>query len=196
MSSKTLIHHSLLTSGNTERLYPGLNLTSHTEEDAVRLLVARHIASFGPVSLKDIVWWSGLGISKVRNGLSAIESELVSVDVEAVGDNLWLFRSDLRHIESLVEYEAEKPWAALLAYEDSSLKGYFDTRSRYVDEQNYDRLFNQIGEVRAGFLSMASLAGFGILISGIITSILSFSGHLHWQKSMPSGNLLRLQRRK
>jgi len=50
-------------------------------------------------------------------------------------------------------------WVTLLAYEDPSLKGYYESRFRYVDKAFYSLLFNQIGEVRAGILHNGKAIG-------------------------------------
>ena len=43
-------------------------------------------------------------------------------------------------------------WVTLLAYEHPSWKGYYESRSRDVNKEYYNLLFNQIGEVRASII--------------------------------------------
>jgi hypothetical protein len=43
-------------------------------------------------------------------------------------------------------------WLTLLAYEDPSLKGYYESRFLYVDQKHYRLLFNKIGESRASII--------------------------------------------
>jgi hypothetical protein len=50
-------------------------------------------------------------------------------------------------------------WVSLLAFEDPSLKGYYESRKRYVDDSKYNLLFNQIGEVRAGIMHRGKAVG-------------------------------------
>ena len=50
-------------------------------------------------------------------------------------------------------------WISLLAFEDPSLKGYYESRFRYVDKMNINKLFNQIGEVRASIIHNGNAIG-------------------------------------
>lgn len=50
-------------------------------------------------------------------------------------------------------------WISLMAYEDPSLKGFYESRFLYVDMQHYNRLFNTIGEVRASIFSNGKAIG-------------------------------------
>ena len=47
----------------------------------------------------------------------------------------------------------------LLAYEDPSLKGYYESRERYVSDKFYKQLFNSIGESRASIVRNGEVIG-------------------------------------
>ena len=50
-------------------------------------------------------------------------------------------------------------WATFLAYEDPCLKGYFETRARYVSDSLKGALFNSIGEARASVVVSGQVVG-------------------------------------
>lgn len=141
--------------GHTRTEYPGLDLESYNEDSAQTELVLRHIKQFGPVSLKDISWWSGLKVSKIRSIISS-HSHLLAL-VQLNGIKCYFFEEE---ILNLLNGEYEKGNSLyLLAYEDSSLKGYYETRFRYVDSKNYEKLFNSIGEARASIVLDGQVIG-------------------------------------
>jgi len=134
--------------GSTASLYPRLTLNAYTREQAVRELVARHVRAFEPVSEQDIAWWSGISVKEVRAALQRLAPRLLRVGLEGVADNLLMTQDGFHEYVRLRQQTDTLPWCAFLAYEDPTLKGYFDTRTRYVDQADYGKLFNQIGEVR------------------------------------------------
>lgn len=84
---------------------------------------------------------------EITPALAALRSELTDVQFTGQPVPLLLLAEHeprLRTAEPLPSNHV-----ALLAYEDPSLKGYFTTRHRYVDDQYRSVLFNTIGEARA-----------------------------------------------
>lgn len=169
--------------GSTNLLYPTLGLARSSRIDAVRELVARHIRAFGPVSIKDIVWWSGVRTTEVREALAYLEPNLVTVDLEGVGESLLMDKSSLVEYIKFQKKANTDSWCAFLAYEDPTLKGYFSTRHRYVDASDYELLFNQIGEVRPS-----------VVIDGKVVGIWAWKCiekrvEVHWFKPLSKAHL-------
>lgn len=150
--------------GSTRRIYPKLSFDLISRKQAVRELVSRHIKAFGPVSEKDIAWWSGIRVTEVRTALIDLSPTLVRVDLEGVSNDLLMELADYNQWTLFQRKSNGSMWCAFLAYEDPTLKGYFETRSRYVDAEHYNKLFNQIGEVRPS-----------IIINGRVVGIWSWS---------------------
>ncbi len=131
----------------TQVAQPALQLNHITADDAARVLLRRYLASFGPASIDDFQWWSGLPRSEITPALAALRPELIDVQLDAHPEPLLL---PVEHEPHLLAAQPLPPHHVdVLAYEDPSLKGYFTTRHRYVDDQHRSTLFNTIGEVRA-----------------------------------------------
>jgi hypothetical protein len=134
----------------TKIKYPKLNLNSLSELNAQIMLISLHIKQYGPVTMKDILWWSGLNTSIVKDVLEKLSAEIVQVKISGSESVYYMNKYDY---ENYMDFDGvENGWLSLLAYEDSSLKGYYESRYRYVEHKNYNSLFNQIGEVRASVL--------------------------------------------
>jgi hypothetical protein len=55
-------------------------------EEARTALAARYVASHGPVTIRDFVWWSGLTTAQARAALDAVSPALA---VERIGEGRW-----------------------------------------------------------------------------------------------------------
>jgi len=146
----------------TARAYPGLKLDEIGQIEAERELLWHHIRQYGPVSVNDMTWWSGLSVGRIVRAVHSMGDLVRKVAVDGLPEDLYMATPDLEQLSSYRLPDSD--WVALLAYEDSALKGYNQTRSRYVDGKHYDRLFNSIGEVRAS-----------IVLNGLAVGVWSYS---------------------
>ncbi|MDP2313810.1 MAG: winged helix DNA-binding domain-containing protein [Pseudomonadota bacterium] len=130
---------------STSVAYPSLRLNELDEVEARRKLVSAYIDRFGPVTERDIVWWSGLRVVDVRTAIRDLADELAVVSVTGLHDSCYM------SLRSLARLDTFKPparqWVRFLAYEDPSLKGYFESRARYLSPDHVALAFNSIGEV-------------------------------------------------
>ena len=107
------------------------------ETEAIARLVRRWLERFGPGTLRDITWWSGLKVTAVREALEALGAVTVGLDGSEPG---FLLPVDL---EESVE---PAPWVALLPGLDPSPMGWKD-RHWYLDEVASHRTFDRNGNV-------------------------------------------------
>lgn len=142
--------------GNTSTVYPDLKLNEISVDEAQKQLVYHHISRFGPVTEKDISWWSGLSIGAVRKAIQSFADDLIIVELDQSESKHYMMKDDL---DRLSEFRSPKSWVSLLAYEDPTLKGYFESRFMYVHPSHYDLLFNKIGESRASIIVNGRVVG-------------------------------------
>lgn len=141
----------------TEKYYVNLELNNLTSEEAQKLLVYYYIKRFGPATVKDFAWWSGLSAKTMTEYITENENLFSSVYFEDCDMEFFVLTEEY---DNLTGYRCvDFDWVTLLAYEDPSLKGYYESRFRYVDKAFYSLLFNQIGEVRAGILHNGKAIG-------------------------------------
>lgn len=137
--------------------FPHLDLNSVDIDTAKERLVHAHVCSYGPVTVKDSAWWSGLSPRRVSLILSSLREFIVPVQVEGFREEFFISKENLEGIgESIVVAE---PWAEFLAHEDPSLKGYYESRRRYVSDRFTMKLFNPIGEARASIVCSGEVVG-------------------------------------
>ena len=139
----------------TKEKYPELKLDNISPQMAQRELFLRHIKHYGPVTLEDMRWWSGLPLSAVKDSITYFSSEIVTIKVEGWNSDFFLHEEDLTN----PLLRRSQDFLTLLAYEDPTLKGYYESRQRYIDPQNYQKLFNTIGEARASIMKNGEVIG-------------------------------------
>jgi hypothetical protein len=136
-------------------VYPSLDLHALDRAEATAALFAAYFRRYGPASIADAAWWSGAGEARVRQFIADHARDLVEVRIEGIPAACYLFVEDR---DALVDCRAE-PHVEFLAYEDNLLKGYKESRARFVAAVDYAKVFNLIGEARATILADGRIAG-------------------------------------
>jgi Winged helix DNA-binding domain len=103
-------------------------------DDGYAELVRRWLATFGPGTETDLVWWLGGTKSAVRRALAAVEAVEVGLDGGATG---WVRPDDVD------EALAVEPWAALLPVLDPTVMGWKE-RAFYLGD-HASHLFDSNG---------------------------------------------------
>ena len=141
----------------TKQFYSDIDLKQYDIRKAQELLVLEYIKKFGPATIKDLSWWRGLSLKVVREIIERNKCSITRFKVNGFETEFYILAEEVQKLEEYKLYDSE--WVTLLAYEDPSLKGYYESRYRYVDKRYYNLLFNQIGEVRASILCNGKAIG-------------------------------------
>lgn len=143
--------------GFTKTFYPNLDLFSFSIEESQKRLIYHHIECYGPVTEKDIIWWSGLSQKVIRESMESFSDELISIKIYELDYIFYMTKKDYKKFINFPEVDSN--WFSLLAHEDPSLKAYYESRYRYVNSKNYEKLFNSIGEARASIMLNGEVIG-------------------------------------
>ncbi|MGW0434204.1 DNA glycosylase AlkZ-like family protein [Micromonospora sp. NPDC003197] len=130
----------------TTHAHPDLDLTIDRRQ-ATAQLVDTYFDRYGPASLRDAMWWSGLSCTAILAALADIGKPLVAVNAPWSTSTLYIYRDRLEQFHR--DQQRDEPLTGLnfLAHEDVACKAYFDSRRRYLGDLDERRAFNQIGEV-------------------------------------------------
>ena len=74
---------------------PEVMLDSCSPAEATRLLIERYLARYGPVTLHDVAWWTGLGLGRCRAALDELGDRLALVRVLGWEGEHFVLRADL-----------------------------------------------------------------------------------------------------
>ncbi len=116
-----------------------------TDQAAARAqLVAWYLAAYGPATLADIAWWTGLSQAQVRQALGRAAQPWAYTSFEALGHPAYILSADLERLRSW-----EPPRDArvtLLPSFDPYIMAYID-RERYINQAHYDRVFKGVAGI-------------------------------------------------
>jgi len=129
----------------TSVLYPDLDMAL-SRGSATRQLVREYFDRYGPASLRDAMWWSGLSRSAIVTAMNESENDVIVVHGSWCDAPMYMYRD---RFEEFQRARAAEHWSGVnfLAHEDVALKAYFESRRRYLGQLPPRRAFNQIGEV-------------------------------------------------
>jgi hypothetical protein len=136
--------------------YPDINLDLYGEEDAQERIITSYIEAFGPVTERDIVWWTGFSKSQVKKTLIKRETELAKIEIAGLGSQYYLFASQLESLES-TRISRQKP-VNLLPNLDPYLMGYKD-RERHLDPEVFNFIYDRSGNATSAILCGGKIIG-------------------------------------
>lgn len=143
--------------GLTAKLYPGLDMSMDSSKAAGEL-IREYFDRYGPASVRDAMWWSGLPRSAIATAMNESTRRFVAVHAPWCQSPLYMY--DDRHDE-FQHAVSQSPSSTLnfLAHEDVALKSYFESRVRYLGQLPPRRAFNQIGEALPTIMHRGQVIG-------------------------------------
>ncbi len=134
-----------------EHVLPGVDIHRWEESAAITDLVSRYIRGYGPVTLNDISWWTGLTKARCRQALDSLEDSLLDVHVDGWPGPLYLHRD-------AGDVCAEAVSANVLPLLDPYVQGYRD-RLRLLPEELHDYVWDWGGNATPAILYGGQIIG-------------------------------------
>jgi hypothetical protein len=135
---------------------PDVQLDRCDAAEATTQLVERYIARYGPVTLKDIAWWTGLGVGRCRTALAELDDRVVRVRVHGWDGNHVIVRADLDRM--LHAAAPPRTQLSLLASLDPYTMGCHQ-RAWMVDAERRHLAYDRAGNATSVVLIDGRVAG-------------------------------------
>ncbi len=139
-----------------EKALPEIRLNSMSEEDADVVVVRYYLRGFGPVTRKDVSWWTGIGPKRTQRALEELGDEIVEVSLEGTDEVLLMHAADVDEIESAAFLES--PHVELLPSLDPFVMG-FARREWYVPAEYREYVFDRAGNAAPVILAEGRVIG-------------------------------------
>jgi hypothetical protein len=121
---------------------PQVELDGYEPAQAAALLIERYIDRYGPVTVDDIAWWTGLGIRRCRGALDELGTQITPIHVPEWDGEHWLLRADLDRIMHAIR--PKRTQISLLAALDPYTMG-FRRRARLLNPDRRDFVYDRSG---------------------------------------------------
>jgi len=126
--------------------FTNIDLNIVNEKQAIAILVEKYLKAYGPASENDISWWTGLTKTEIREALHYIESGINKIKISSIKGTFLIFNSDIQKLYDInnIDY----PSLSLLPELDPYPMGY-KNRDRYINANNYNKIFDRSGNITA-----------------------------------------------
>jgi hypothetical protein len=148
---------------DTEQTYADLkrwvpSMTETEKSQAQKILMTGYLLVYGPATVQDYAYWTGMKISAAREVLKGMEPGLTVVEASGQKGKLYVLRDalpDLDKIEAI-------PLVRLLPKFDALIMGHKD-KTRFMDEAARKRVFLPAAEVAATVLVDGRVEGVWVM---------------------------------
>jgi hypothetical protein len=138
-----------------DRWLPDVDYGSATEEEAKADLATMYLRSYGPASVSDFAYWTGMRVREANPIFDGISGSLADVTVSGQKRKLLLLEEDT---QSLLDTENEPNIARLLPKFDALIMGHRD-KTRFIDTSTRSSIFRPTAEVAATILMNGTIDG-------------------------------------
>lgn len=140
----------------TDRWLPGVKLNRYNEHEALAGVFLRYLAGYGPATLQDFTYWTGLDAEAGHIARTAAGEAVSQVRIEGEHTPYLMRRQDLAE---LVATDPATPLPVrLLPRFDVLLLGY-RAKQRFLAAEHAGQVFAAAGDVRATILFNGRVAG-------------------------------------
>lgn len=139
----------IVTDGGATRFALHKCPTEMPKDEAIAELMRRYFSAFGPATLTDFRYWTGLFAADINRAFKIVEPELERFEVEGMTGKRFMYGGMTT---------GKIPKVALLAKFDPLTLGHFD-KTLFLPLKDRDRVFRKAGQVEAGILVDGKFAG-------------------------------------
>jgi hypothetical protein len=135
---------------------PDIDLDGIGEASARKELLRRYLRAYGPASVQDFAYWSGLKAGETRKVFEALRRELTEVSIRGQKGSYWLLSDDLDAIRGA---QARRiPTVRFLPEFDPLIMGH-KVKDRILDPGQRKKVFLRLADVAPTMLVAGRVAG-------------------------------------
>jgi hypothetical protein len=140
----------------TDLWLPNVNLNEIGEKQAKEKLLLRYLQGYGPASLQDFSYWSGLLAGEAKAAFEGARSDLAGIRVKNNAKALFALKCDLKRLKEASL--SEESSVCLLPKFDPYLLGHKD-RARIVNSEHMKFIYRPAGDIAACLLLNGRIVG-------------------------------------
>ena len=131
--------------------------------EAMESLLMSYIRTYGPVTPEDIIWWSGINRSEVKNILLKNRAKFQEVNSPEGIDAGLMLKEDYKAFQKFLP--PEEVFINFLPSLDPYIMGYKD-RDRFIDKSHLDYIYDRFGNSVPTIISNGRIMGIWDLDEG------------------------------
>jgi hypothetical protein len=133
---------------------PAERVEATGEDEARHDLLIKYLGGYGPATIQDFAYWTGLKMPEAKGILDAVRGRLAEIRVKGLKRPLWILADQ---IDSLEHREQGTPISFLPEF-DPLIMGH-KAKSRVLDPEDHPKVFQRLATVRPTFLVNGRVAG-------------------------------------
>jgi len=131
-----------------DKWLPDIDKDSVSKNEALTSLVRSYLKAYGPASISDFAYWSGMKVGEAKPAFDNLSDSLVKVAVPEHGGKLLILEEDA---PALLEAGERPAPTRLLPCFDALIMGHKD-KSRFIEPSVMNRVFLPLADVAATIL--------------------------------------------
>jgi len=138
-------HRTGYTFARVDKWLPSVDLDSVSEEEALLSLARSYLRAYGPASIGDFAYWTGMRVREAGPVFDSMSDSIVEVKVAEHRGTLLILEEDASALHGAEQVPAP---ARLLPQFDALIMGHKD-KIRFIEPSTWSRIFLPRGDVAA-----------------------------------------------